>query len=136
MHTQGKTGDVSLTPLCAPAVEILRNRLGEECVFPARGNPVKQKVLSVASFASLQVGEACPIDHWTSHDLRRTTRTGLARLGCPFEIGESILGHQLPGWPASITSMLAPTRCASGWIGGQSVWRESQPRAKPVRAKR
>ena len=29
-HTQGKTGDVSVTPLSAPAVEILRNRLGEE----------------------------------------------------------------------------------------------------------
>ena len=37
-------------------------------------------------------------DHrFQSHDLRRTTRTGLARLGCPFEIGVSILGHRLPG---------------------------------------
>jgi len=44
-------------------------------------------------FASRKAGDASPIDHWTSHDLRRTTRTGLARLGCPFEIGESILGH-------------------------------------------
>jgi len=96
-HTQGKTGDVSVTPLAAPAVEILRNRLGEEYVFPVRGRPVKQKALSVALFASRKAGDACPIDHWTSHDLRRTTRTGLARLGCPFEIGESILGHRLPG---------------------------------------
>lgn len=98
-HTQGKSGDVSVPPLFAPAVENLRNRLGEEYVFPVRGNPVNQnqKALSVALFTSRKAGDACPIDHWTSRDLRRTTRTGLARLGCPFEIGESILGHRLPG---------------------------------------
>ncbi len=62
-----------------------------------RGNSVNQKALSVALFASRKAGDACPMDHWTSHDLRRTTRTGLARLGCPFEIGEFILGHRLPG---------------------------------------
>ena len=98
--TQGKTGDVSVTPLSVPAVEILRNCLGEAYVFPLLGNPVNQKALSVALFASRKAGDACPIDHWTSHDLRRTTRTtrtGLARLGCPFKIGESILGHRLPG---------------------------------------
>ena len=84
-HTQGKSGDVSVPPLSAPAVEILRNRLGEKHVFPVRGNPVNQnqKALSVALFTSRKAGDACPIDHWTSRDLRRTTRTGLARLGCP-----------------------------------------------------
>lgn len=96
-HIQGRTGDFNVTRLPAPAIEILQNRLGEEYVFPVRGQPVKQKALSVALFASRQAGDACPIDPWTSHDLRRTTRTGLARLGCPFEIGESILGHRLPG---------------------------------------
>ena len=87
-HTQGKTGDVSVTPLSAPAVEILRNRLGEEYVFPVRGNPVNQKALSVALFASRQAGDACP------------------------------------GFPASITSMPTPMRCANGWIVGRSIWRE------------
>ena len=96
-HTHGKTGDVSVTLLSAPALAILRKRLAEEYVFPVRSNAIKQKALSVALFASREAGNACPIDHWTSHDLRRTTRTGLARLGCPFEIGESILGHRLPG---------------------------------------
>ena len=36
-HTQGKTGDVSVTPLSAPAVEILRNRPG------APGLPVRDR---------------------------------------------------------------------------------------------
>jgi len=96
-HTQGKTGQVCVTPLSAPAIEILRSRVAEEYAFPVRGQPIKQKALSVALFAAGKAGKACPIDHWTSHDLRRTTRTGLARLGCPFEIAESILGHRLPG---------------------------------------
>ena len=48
-RTQGKTGNVSVTPLSAPAVEILRNRLGEEYVFPVRGRPVKQKALRGAA---------------------------------------------------------------------------------------
>ena len=42
-HTQGKTGDVSVTLLSAPAFEILRNRLGDEYGFPVRGNPVNRK---------------------------------------------------------------------------------------------
>ena len=114
-HTQGKTGDVSVTPLSAPAVEILRNRLGEEYVFPVRGRPIQQKALSVALFASRKAGHACPIDHWTSHDLRRTTRTGLARLGCPFEIGESILGHRLPGF-AGVYNVYAYSEEMRKWL--------------------
>ncbi|ERS12835.1 site-specific integrase [Alloalcanivorax xenomutans] len=31
------------------------------------------------------------------HDLRRTVRTGLARLGCPSEIVEAALGHSQKG---------------------------------------
>ena len=135
-HTQGKTGDVSVTPLSAPAVEILRNRLGEEYVFPVRGNPVNQKALSVALFASRQAGDACPIDHWTSHDLRRTTRTGLARLGCPFEIGESILGHRLPG-VAGVYNVYAYADEMRKWLGrwAEHVAGIVAPRAKPARAR-
>ncbi len=38
-----------------------------------------------------------PVTHWSAHDLRRTTRTLLATLGCPNEIGEAVLGHVQPG---------------------------------------
>ena len=97
-HTQTKTGDVSVTPLSAPAVEILRDRLGTDYAFDIHGKHIKQKALTVALFMARQSGAGCPIsDQWTPHDLRRTVRTGLARLGCPFEVGETILGHRLPG---------------------------------------
>lgn len=34
---------------------------------------------------------------WNPHDLRRTVRTGLSRLGCPAEIAEAVLGHSKKG---------------------------------------
>ena len=37
------------------------------------------------------------VTHWSPHDLRRTGRTALAKLGCPTDVGESILGHVRPG---------------------------------------
>lgn len=37
-----------------------------------------------------------PVTDWTPHDLRRTARTFLAKLGCPNEIGEAIVGHLPP----------------------------------------
>ena len=37
------------------------------------------------------------LDPWTAHDLRRTARTGLARLGCPQVVAEAILGHAKGG---------------------------------------
>lgn len=37
-----------------------------------------------------------PVTNWTPHDLRRTSRTLLAGLGCPNEIAEAILGHMPP----------------------------------------
>lgn len=38
-----------------------------------------------------------PVTGWAPHDLRRTSRTLLAGLGCPREVAEAILGHLAPG---------------------------------------
>ncbi|WP_191579210.1 tyrosine-type recombinase/integrase [Achromobacter insolitus] len=37
------------------------------------------------------------VSHWAPHDLRRTSRTFLAAMGCPRDVGEVILGHMLEG---------------------------------------
>jgi integrase len=37
------------------------------------------------------------IEDWSAHDLRRTVRTGLSRLGCPSEVAEAILGYSKKG---------------------------------------
>ena len=39
----------------------------------------------------------CPVGDWAANDLRKTARTHLAALGCPFEVAESVLHHKLPG---------------------------------------
>src|SRR5690606_32730251 len=41
--------------------------------------------------------ERLSVTHWSPHDLRRTSRTLLAKMGCPEEVGEAILGHITPG---------------------------------------
>ena len=39
-------------------------------------------------------GESVEIPHWTTHDLRRTATTGMARLGVPPHVADSILNHK------------------------------------------
>jgi integrase len=53
--------------------------------------PYSEKVRRRAS-----EGLVLPVTHWTPHNLRRTSRTMLAALGCPKEIGEALLGHMPP----------------------------------------
>ena len=37
------------------------------------------------------------MDDWVPHDLRRTVRAGLAKLKCPSDVAETVLGHTLKG---------------------------------------
>jgi integrase len=37
------------------------------------------------------------IPHWTPHDLRRTARTGMARLGVPETVAERVINHMPDG---------------------------------------
>ncbi|WP_447873552.1 tyrosine-type recombinase/integrase [Serratia fonticola] len=62
-----------------------------------RRTPIVQEYLNVAAGILRKEGKMLDIDHWTPHDLRRTVRTGLARLGCPNEIAEAVLGHSPKG---------------------------------------
>jgi integrase len=43
--------------------------------------------------AKRHVRERLPVTHWAPHDLRRSTRTLLASMGCPPEVAEAVLGH-------------------------------------------
>ncbi|MNV75669.1 Phage integrase family protein [compost metagenome] len=38
-----------------------------------------------------------PVTNWAPHDLRRTSRTLLAAMGCPDSVAEALLGHVQPG---------------------------------------
>lgn len=87
-----------------------RERFGDGYLFPAkvRGGKAthsEQKAASVAVWMAQpycelrpeQVRPRLPVTHWAPHDLRRTARTLLASMGCPADVGESVLGHMLPG---------------------------------------
>jgi integrase len=96
-------------PLIGRAESIVCRRLeryGKGWLFPAeRGGPMQQKVFGQAVHYHMPYSETrpklvrprLPVTHWAPHDLRRTARTMLAALGCPFEVGEAIIGHMLPG---------------------------------------
>ncbi len=55
------------------------------------------------------------IEDWSPHDLRRTVRTGLARLGCPSDVGETVLGHTLEGMKSIYDQHKYHDECR-GWL--------------------
>jgi hypothetical protein len=93
-------------PLVGRAREIVLSRIpdGGGHLFMGRRGPIEQKVLGVEVYAHSGRSQSdayakkriCPVADWAPHDLRRTARQMLAAIGCPFEIGEAILAHQLP----------------------------------------
>jgi integrase len=96
-------------PLVGRALEIVQRRMAVSAgyLFPAptKLGHSKQQVIGSAvarrmSYNTVQVErnyEKMPVDAWTPHDLRRTSRTVLASLGCPDPVAEAILGHMQPG---------------------------------------
>ncbi|MEX3982783.1 tyrosine-type recombinase/integrase [Paraburkholderia sp. EG287A] len=97
-------------PLVGRAERVVRRRMAQ-CnagyLFPSESGPghTQQKVISESVFFRQPYCEIRPkwararltVTRWSPHDLRRTTRTTLARIGCPSEIAEAILGHMQPG---------------------------------------
>jgi integrase len=96
-------------PLVGRAELVVLRRLAQAkdgFLFPARNGghseqkSIQQGVYYHQPYCKVQEEHKRPrltVTHWAPHDLRRTTRTKLAALGCPHEIGEAIIGHVLPG---------------------------------------
>jgi integrase len=95
-----KTGRGHTVPLSRPAVEEFKalKREGEASpyVLPARpgGNaPIDARRLTRALAKCRVRFQKQGVEEFTLHDLRRTCRTGLARLKIPPHIAERVLGH-------------------------------------------
>jgi len=98
-------------PLYGRAKEILlrrKERYGEGYLFPSRGGKlphIEQKTIQSTLFLYQPYSEVrpelypvrLPVTHWAPHDLRRTSRTLLASMGCADGVAEAILGHMPPG---------------------------------------
>lgn len=76
--------------------EIKRLSVASDYVFPARRR-VSKPTMSPATM-NWALGEVNHgLEHFTLHDLRRTARTHLARLGVATHVAERCLNHKLPG---------------------------------------
>jgi integrase len=93
-----KTGKPRTIRLPAQVVAILRARrdLHPELVFarPDGRAPVRQHALA---WALDKYRDGSRLAHFTPHDLRRSCRTGLSRIGCPGDVAEAALGHAKKG---------------------------------------
>jgi integrase len=98
-----KTGRAFVVPLSRTALKIIADMSAGSGAFllstthggkPIAGIP--RKVLDrVHVRAEAILGQ--PIEHFRLHDLRRTVRTHLSRLGTPEVVAELLLGHTLKG---------------------------------------
>lgn len=97
---RAKNGVAQIVPLSAPARAIIADvpREGRgPFVFSSTGGarPVSgfSRAKTAVDKAATRLNDGEPLAEWRLHDLRRTARTGMARLGIPDEIAERCLGH-------------------------------------------
>lgn len=94
IKTRNKREEDHLVYLSPVALEIIGE--GNSYIFQGPKNddkPLQRQALSHFVADHKQFGLA----HWTPHDLRRTTATGLSRIGCSDEIIDAILNHSKKG---------------------------------------
>jgi integrase len=97
-----KTDEAYTVFLAPAAVGILRGLLerhplprGSDLVLGARIHYVRAKKYLDRRIAALNGGK--PLAPWRLHDLRRSMRTGLSRLGIAPHVAELCIGHAQPG---------------------------------------
>lgn len=96
-----KTGNERHVQLSKQAIDFLKalRDSSTHYLFTSRrtNKPITQYFLNKDSHRLRELNRMIDIPPWTPHDLRRTVRTGLARLGCPSEVAEAVLGHSRKG---------------------------------------
>lgn len=84
------------------------------CPSP-KGGHVQQESITQRLWLLKAKEKLPPIADWVPHDLRRTCRTGLARLGCPHEVGEAAIGHVVGG-VAGVYNLHKYESEVGGWL--------------------
>ena len=101
-------------------------------LFPSfrTGKPIAQKTITEAKWVlrgenraknyNFQAHQLWPKDmeDWNPHDLRRTLRTNLSRLGCPTDIAEAVLGHSKKESKVPIICILTKKSVQFGYRSG------------------
>jgi integrase len=86
-------------PLPAPALQILQSvtRRDGPCVFGDSRHGFTGWTFAKRQLDARLTASGKPLPRWTLHDLRRSMRTGLGRLGIPPHICELAINHVQPG---------------------------------------
>lgn len=90
---RSKNGQAHDVPLSEPVIEILQSMprfLGSDYVLTTTGDTP----ISGFGRAKDRLDEAMGATDWRTHDLRRTTASGMARLGIPPHVVEKVLNHR------------------------------------------
>lgn len=102
-----KNGRTLVLTLPAMALDILRSvprHDGQECVFGNRRSAGGYNAWSRATTIlndRITAATGQPLRHWTIHDLRRTARSGMGRLGIRPDVAELVIGHAKGGKQAT-----------------------------------
>lgn len=104
---RSKNGRAHDIPLCGLALGILETRHAQAFgtwAFPGKpagaragDRPMNLQGIANALRRALEAGRPAGLEPFTAHDLRRSCRTGLARLGVADEVGERVLNHHRGG---------------------------------------
>ena len=116
---QTKNGKPHLVPLSEQMRALLRaqpRREGTDLVFPG-----ERGVFSGWSKSKARLDQLTVVSDWTLHDLRRTTATGLQRLGVRLEVTEAILNH-MSGSRAGIVGVYQRHHWADEKRTGLAAW--------------
>ena len=95
---RSKNGSGRITPIVGLALEILEPRLKTatmaDCLCPRAEHP---RLAASWEWRSSHAAARTPIAHFSSHDLRRTVATEMAKLGLPLDLVATVLGHEAGG---------------------------------------
>lgn len=102
---QARKGKPFIVPLDSLAIELIRQleKFNSEWLFPGLGGhrPISEttmgKVISTLLVREIERKPALPVEKFTPHDLRRTMRSNLSKLGIQPHIAERCLNHSLGG---------------------------------------
>ena len=92
---RAKNGSRRITPIVGLALEIIERRAGDGPLFVSPGGTHSDT--SLVGHAIIARRERTPIAEFSSHDLRRTTATEMAKLGLPLDLVATVLGQEAGG---------------------------------------
>jgi integrase len=86
---KGTIGEVRLPPAALDIIREMPPLIGDDHIFTQRRFNIDR--------AKKMLDEASGVTGWVLHDLRRTSRSLLSRIGVPDTVAELTLGHRIPG---------------------------------------